>query len=64
MKSILSNVLFFTVGAAIGSAVTWKIVKTKYEQISRAEIESVRELYAKEEASHEEAEDSEEDDFT
>ena len=62
MKSILSNALFFAVGAAIGSAVTWKIVKTKYEQISREEIESVREMYAKEEASHEEAEDSEEDD--
>ena len=62
MKSILSNALFFTVGAAIGSAVIWKIVKTKYEQISREEIESVREMYAKEEASHEEAEDSEEDD--
>lgn len=34
------------VGAAIGSAVTWKIVKTKYERIAQEEIDSVKEFYS------------------
>lgn len=45
MSNSLSNVIIFAVGAVIGSAVTWKIVKSKYEAISKEEIESVRELY-------------------
>lgn len=36
----------FTVGAAIGSAVTWKIIKTKYEQIAQEEIDSVKSEYS------------------
>lgn len=32
MKNTLNNVLIFTVGAAIGSAVTWYFVKKKYER--------------------------------
>ena len=44
-KSILSKVFIFAVGAAIGSAVTWKFVKTKYEKIANEEIESVKEIY-------------------
>lgn len=46
MNKKLLSVLMFAVGAAIGSAVTWKVVKTKYEQIADEEIESVREEYA------------------
>ena len=46
MNSGLSKFLIFTTGAAIGSVVTWKLVKTKYEQIANEEIESVREYYA------------------
>ena len=34
-KSTLSNIVIFAVGAAIGSAVTWKLLKTKYEQIAQ-----------------------------
>ena len=45
MKDILSKVLLFTAGAAIGSAVTWKLVKTKYEKIAQEEIDSVKEEY-------------------
>ena len=45
MKRHLLNVFLVTVGAAIGSAVTWKIVKTKYEQIAQEEIDSVKEEY-------------------
>jgi hypothetical protein len=39
----------FIMGAAVGSAVTFKLVKTKYEQLAEEEINSVREFYAKKE---------------
>lgn len=39
--------LAFTLGAAVGSVVTWKIVKTKYEEIARQEVEEVRAVYEK-----------------
>ena len=45
MKRKLFNVFLVAVGAVIGSAVTWKIVKTKYEQIAQEEIDSVKEEY-------------------
>lgn len=47
MKNTLNNVLIFTVGAAIGSAVTWYFVKTKYERIAQEEIDSVKEEFDK-----------------
>lgn len=37
----------FVIGAAVGSIVTWKLTKTKYEQIAREEIESVKEVYSR-----------------
>lgn len=37
----------FAIGAAIGSLVTWKLVKTKYERIAQEEINSVKETFAK-----------------
>lgn len=43
MSCILSKIAIFTVGAAIGSAVTWKILKSKYERIADEEIKSMRE---------------------
>lgn len=46
MKCKFINVLVFAAGAAIGSAVTWKVVKAKYERIAQEEIESVKEAYA------------------
>ena len=45
MKSILSKMLMLTVGAVVGSAVTWKLVKTKYERIAQEEIDSVKEVF-------------------
>lgn len=42
MNSKFTNVLMFAAGAAIGSAVTWKIVKTRYERIVQEEIDSVK----------------------
>ena len=57
MNCKLFNVLSFAVGAAIGSAVTWKLVKTKYEQIAQEEIESVKEVFSKRERSEKEETD-------
>ena len=47
MNNKLFNVLVFAAGAAIGSVVTWKIVKTKYEQLAQEEIDSVKEVYSR-----------------
>lgn len=45
MNKGITNFLMFATGAVIGSLVTWKIVKTKYEQIAREEIDEVRAYY-------------------
>ena len=45
MNKRLLNAFMFAVGAAIGSAVTWKLVKTKYEQLANEEIESVKAVF-------------------
>ena len=45
MKRKLFNVFLVAVGAAIGSAVTWKVVKDKYERIAQEEIDSVKEEF-------------------
>lgn len=47
MKDNVIKVFIFAAGAAVGSAVTWKLVKTKYEQISNEEIKSVKEHFKK-----------------
>src|SRR5574344_2158566 len=39
--------LTFMVGAVLGSLVTWKLVKDKYEQITQEEIDSVKEVFSK-----------------
>lgn len=45
MNKKLFGVVMFAVGAVAGSAVTWKVVKTKYERIADEEINSVKEEY-------------------
>ena len=67
MKDILSKVFICAAGAAIGSAVTWKLVKAKYEKIAQEEIESVRAVYFSEQGglnpnSDEEADSDEDED--
>lgn len=47
MNNKLVCVFSFGVGAAIGSLVTWKVTKTKYEKIANEEIESVKEHFRK-----------------
>ena len=44
-KDMMIKLFIFTAGAAIGSAVTWNVLKTKYEQIANEEIESVKRHY-------------------
>ena len=45
MRNTLNSVFIFAAGAIIGSAVTWKFIKTKYERIAQEEIDSVKEAY-------------------
>lgn len=40
-----NNVIIFAAGAAIGSAVTWKLLKDKYAKIAQEEIDSVKEVF-------------------
>lgn len=47
MNKTLCNLFIFTAGAAIGSAVTWKLVKDKYARLAQEEVEAVREVYMK-----------------
>ena len=47
MNNKLSSIFVFAIGAAIGSVVTWKLVKTKYEQIAQEEIDSVKEVFSR-----------------
>lgn len=46
MNYKFTNALMFAAGAVIGSAVTWKVLKNKYEQMVQEEIESVKEALA------------------
>lgn len=56
MNSTLSKVLIFAAGAAIGSAVTWKLLDAKYAQRAESEIKEIKEYYeGKYEADPEEA---------
>lgn len=61
MKSKFINVLMFAAGAAIGSAVTWKFVKTKYEQIVQEELESIREAFSEKDSDDQEETDDRDD---
>lgn len=63
MKSKIINVLMFAAGAAIGSVVTYKVVKNQYEKIVQEEIESIKEAFAGNEpdVTQEQIEDTDED---
>lgn len=45
MNNTLSKIITFTAGAAIGSAVTWKLVKDKYERLNIEDAQAVRDFY-------------------
>lgn len=45
----MNKLFIFAAGATIGSVVTWKFLKTKYERIAQEEIESVKEVFSRKE---------------
>lgn len=47
MNNKIVNVLVFSLGAAVGSALTWKILKTRYEKKTQEEIDSVKEVFSR-----------------
>lgn len=47
MNSTLSKLLIFAAGLGLGSAVTYKIVRDKYERLIEEEIESVKAAFSK-----------------
>lgn len=47
MNNKVCAALAFVAGVAAGAAVTWKLVKTKYERIAQEEIDSVKEVFGR-----------------
>lgn len=47
MNNSIKNVFIFATGAIIGSVVTWKLLKTKYEQLAQEEIDSVKAVFSR-----------------
>lgn len=47
MNNKVVGFVMFALGAAAGSAVTWRFLKTKYERIAQEEIESVKEVFSR-----------------
>lgn len=47
MNNKVFGTILFTAGSIIGSLVTWKVVKTKYEDLAQEEIDSVKEEYTR-----------------
>lgn len=56
MSNKVAYLFAFSLGAAIGSAVAWRVLKTKYEKIAQEEIDSVKEMFARRNAENEEDE--------
>ena len=54
MKGNFGKLLIFAIGAAVGSIVTWKLVKTKYEKICDEAIEDVKKVYSQRKSNAEE----------
>lgn len=47
MGNTLNKIFIFAMGAAVGSLVTYKLIKEKYKKIADDEIKSVKEVYDK-----------------
>lgn len=57
MSYTLNKMFIFATGCIIGSVVTWKLLKDKYERIANEEIESVKKVFSnKEKTSNNESE--------
>lgn len=44
-NGITRSIFAFSLGAAVGAVVSWRVLKTKYEQIAQEEIDSMDEYY-------------------
>ena len=58
MSNGMKYFVTFTLGAAVGSVAAWGILKSKYEQMAKEEIEEVREYYRQKDADTEGEPDS------
>lgn len=47
MNNNIGKFIFFAAGLVLGSVVTWKVTKTKYERIAQEEIDSVKAVYSR-----------------
>lgn len=45
MNNVLIYIGVFSLGAAVGAAVSWRFLRTKYEKIAQEEIDSVKEVF-------------------
>lgn len=59
MKGLLSNILIFTTGAALGSVVTWGLLRKRYEQLVKEDIASVEREFARRKKAEREADRAE-----
>ena len=57
----MNKIFIFTLGAAVGSVVTWKLVKDKYARIAQEEIDSVKEVFSKRNKPEESVEEKDEE---
>ena len=63
MNNKVTHIFAFLAGAAVGTAVSWKLLKTKYERIADEEIESVKESFSNGEPDPEKEEDQDVEDL-
>ena len=47
MSNNIGKFIFFAAGLVLGSVVTWKYTKAKYERIAQEEIDSVKAVYSR-----------------
>lgn len=48
-QGLINNILSFVAGVGVGSAVMYKVLKTKYDKLIQEEIDSVKEAFSKKE---------------
>ena len=57
----MNKIFIFTLGVAVGSVVTWKLVKDKYARIAQEEIDSVKEVFSRRNKPEEPVEEKDEE---
>ena len=57
----MNKIIIFGSGVALGSLITWQLLKKKYEQIAQEEIDSVKEVFLKRNDRESESENAEEE---